>query len=641
MLRRRTAALFPSLTPRARAFVRLVPLLLEARFRLPALDREPPGLAQPLRRRRWGRLCAELELPPPLAFSQRRPLVQSVVFAPTASGAFELLVVPVAALAPVELTRLSDRVEAIAEFAERHAPELEVRMAGVAELTPALFAWAGVIAGDLPPLSDEGSFDWRDAFARAPTPLLRCLMLLVPPDATSPLTLLRTSVVPSTSAAAFLAAWGRHPVARDVITLAAKPLSMAELDGLSRQLRRACLLALRSIPLRERASARAVVRPAIFARRVPPVLRPLLEATISRHAPREVKRDGWWQLEIDGLVFLRARTQEQLRAHALAESPRLVAADAGPVHGRLAQAVSHLATRAIVQLEKGPVRHLVVSVPAFGRPCARRVDAEGLFEFLLARHRRGMPVEIVPTPGCEPTLIARCTQLLATRLKTDESVALQLGPRVLMLEGARVRRMPISHALTRPRRVTWIAEQADMARSLRKPLATGLPTVQLVAYPEGDGAAALFAIDATGHLYRELVARDALEPTLHEIREVLRQADPPSILAASVHPQLTSLAGRVADAGVAPLRLELELTSQGDQAVLDDERFGTGAELPWSALAEAILSRWPPGTWGHVGVARVKAPARTAPLALLAARARVLRRVQTHLRRIARQLRAA
>lgn len=226
-LRRRTSRLIASLPARARAFIRLVPLLLEARFRRPSLDTEPPGLTQPPRRRRWGRLCEQLELPPPTSFSQRRPLVASVILAPTAGGGFALLIVPVEGLGAMELQRVSHRVEALTQLAVRHAPTLEVRMAGPVELTPALFAWAAVIAGDVPTLPDSPALDWHDAFARAPTPLLHCLMLLVPTDAPSPLSLIRATHVPS-AATAFVACWSANPVARDLLALEGKSLSPAE-----------------------------------------------------------------------------------------------------------------------------------------------------------------------------------------------------------------------------------------------------------------------------------------------------------------------------------------------------------------------------------------------------------------------------
>jgi hypothetical protein len=637
-LRRRTSRLIVALPPRTRAFIRLVPLLLEARFRRPSLDTEPPGLVQPPRRRRWGRLCSQLDLPPPISFSQRRPMVGSVVLAPRPGGGFELLIVPVEGLAVLELQRVSHRVEALAQLAGRHAPDLEVRMAGPGELTPALFAWAAVVAGDLPALPESGVLDWHDAFARAPSPLLHCLMLLVRADAPSPLALLRAMQVPS-SATGFAACWSANPVARDLTALEGKSLSPAELDGLARQFRGACLRALRSFPRRERIGLRAVLGPALLGRRFPPVLRPHLERMLRVRNLREVRQPNGWRLELEGLLVARARTLDQLRATALTESPLLLH-DQSPFWHRVSLAIAARAPRALLSITPGFLQHLVVWVPRAGRPRARRVDATGVLEFAIRSHRAGVPVELHPEPGCDPTLVARASQVLATVLRPDEMVGVQLGKKILVLEAHRTRLLPLATALARPRLLTWLPEQAEMSRALRRPLSTGLPTIQLVAFPEGDRHAALFALDAPGALYRELVVRDELEATLQELREVLRHADPPSLLAASVHPMLTSLAGRCAEPHPAVM-LTLSLTRQGDQVTLDGEAFGAGAELPWSALAEAVLSRWPPGTWAHVGIDRVQGPAGTPGLALLAARSRVLRRLDTHLRRISRQLLAA
>lgn len=639
LLRRRAGRLLTLFSAKARAFVRLLPLLLEARFRRPSLDGDPPGLVQPPRRRRWGRLCEQLELPPPLSFSKHRPLVESVVLAPNAAGGLELLVIPLTGLYPAELERLSARVEAIVQLAERHAPDVDVRLAGPAELSEAQFAWAAVVAGDVPTLPDLAALDWHDAFARAPSPLLRCLMLLVPGDGPAPMQLLRTTHVPS-SALGFVASWSGHPVARAVAALDGKTLSPVELEGLARQLRTAALQALRRFPVRERKSLRAVLRAALFARRVPPVLRPHLERALQGRTVKETQVADGWQLTVDGVVFAAASSLEQLRVRALAESPLLVAHAPSPMAQRLAHALAAGAPRALVQLEAGTTRHLVVVVPAVGRPRARRVDVPRLLELILTWHRAGAPVELIPAPGCEPPLLARCSQLLATRLKPGEPVAFQLGRRVLLIGAHGLRRLPLDKALLRPRRLTWVPEQADMLRALRRPLATGLPTVQVVAFPDDAAHAALFALDAQGRVYRERVALEELEATLQELREVLRHGDPPSLLSATVHPLLTSLSGRLSDPSPT-LLVTVSLTEHGDQALFDEERFGAGTELPWSALAEAVLSRWPPGTWGHVGVARVMAPSGTAGLELLAARSRVLRRVHTHLRRIARSLRAA
>ena len=122
-LRRRTSRLVMGLSPRARDFVRLVPLLLEARFRRPSLDVEPPGVLQPPRRRRWGKLCERLELPPPTSFSQRRPLIASVLLSPRSGGGFELLVIPVEGLAAMEHQRITQRITAMQQLAARsHVP---------------------------------------------------------------------------------------------------------------------------------------------------------------------------------------------------------------------------------------------------------------------------------------------------------------------------------------------------------------------------------------------------------------------------------------------------------------------------------------------------------------------------------------
>ncbi len=636
-LRRRTSRLVLGLSPRARDFVRLVPLLLEARFRRPSLDVEPPGVVQPPRRRRWGKLCERLELPPPTSFSQRRPLIASVLLSPRSGGGFDLLIVPVEGLAVMEQQRVTQRITALQQLAARHAPEIEVRQAGPSELSASVFAWSGIVAGDLPAVASATTFDWHDAFSRAPTPLLRCLMLLVRPDSPAPLELLRTTQVPSTGMG-FVARWSGSPVARDLTALENQPLSPAELDGLARQFRAACLRALRGFPLKERQKLRAVLGPALLGRRIPPVLRPHLERALRVRNLRELQTEQGWRLELEGLVLARAGSLDHLRALALTESPRL--AHVGPVWQRVSKAIEAREARALVCIEPGFLRHLIVTVPRAGRPFAQRVDATGVLRFVLTQHHAGVPVELIPSPGAEPTLVARASQLLASPLPPDEPVGFQLGNKVLLLDGKRKRVVPLARAFNRPRRLHWIPEQAEMYRALRKPLTTGLRTVQLVAFPQGERHACLHALDATGSLYREQVLREELEPTLQEMGDVLRHAETPCVLSACVHPLLSSLGGRRAEQHE-PVIMSVLITPHGDQALFDGELFGSNANLSWGALAEAVLSHWPPGTSTHIGVDRVKAQVGTSALELLAARSRVLRRVDTHLRRISSLLRAA
>lgn len=598
------------------------------------MDMEAPGLVLAPRRRRWGKLCERLDLPPPLAWTPGRALVQALVLAPTPRQGLELLVVPVPGLSASELTRVTARVEAIRHLAQRHAAELDIRLCGEGELTSSLFAWAAIIGGELPTIHD-GPLDWFDVLARAPTPLLRSLTLLVARNAPPPLEAL--ALLRHARAVPFLAAWSRNDVVRDVAALDRQPLSSAELDGLIQRFRGAMNTALRLFPVHERKGIRQLLKPALGSAYVPTVFRHHLDRLISQKAPKQVQLERSWQLELEGLVLARASSLDQLRASAVAESPRLAAEQ--PVWQRLAQLCQLEGPRALVLIEPGFLRHLVIVIPRSRRPRVRRTDAAGVLQFCLSWHRAGVPVELMPAPGCDPTLITRAAQLLAVPMRRDETVALQLGTTVMRSEPGRTRTLPLERAFRRPRQLLWLCEQAELNRALRKPMATGLPTVQVVAWPDGDQHAMLYCIDAQGSLFAERVRREVLEQTLTEYRALLRTADVPALVTATVHPLLTSLAGRRVE-GAAPVLLTLV----GDQVELEGERFGPRAELNWSALAESILSQWAPGVWAHVGVSgwsSVPGAARVSALSLLALRSRVLRRVDVQLRRIARSLAAA
>jgi hypothetical protein len=338
------------------------------------------------------------------------------------------------------------------------------------------------------------------------------------------------------------------------------------------------------------------------------------------------------------MVLVRARSLEQLRATAASEAPSLVHED--EIWQRVAHLLEQPRPRALVVIEPAFVRHLLVLIPRVGRPRVRRVDDHGLLNTVLAWHREQVPVELMAMHGCDPTLLSRASQLVKLSLQPGEEVGYERNGRVLILSSGRARSLPLEQALRRPRALTWVPQDAELGRSLRRPLATGLPTIQVVGFPLGDHEAALFSLDVKGTLFRERVPRALLEVTLQEYREVLHRADPATLLSATVHPLLTSLAGRRTE-GSSPVQLTVELGPHGERVLFEGERFGMGAALPWSALAEAVLSHWPPGTWAHVGVKQVQAPASTAALTLLAARSRVLRRLAIHLGRISAQLQAA
>jgi hypothetical protein len=638
LLRRRTSYYLNAVEPQVRAFLRCIPLLLCTRFRRPALDTEPPGLVFAPRRRRWGRLCEQIDLPPPTAWYPIRPLIKSVVLAPTPEGGLEVLFVAQDELTPHEQLRVSGRIQAIEQMGRRYAPGVEVRLANGFELTPTLFAWAAVLAGDIPPIEEHRAFDWPDAFSRAPTPMLRCLMLLVKRDASSPVELLRKNLTPC-HPMAFIARWSENPVARDVAALREETLSPAEIAGISHRLRAACLREIQTFPLEERRSLRQQIRTGLLGRRIPAVFRPHLERALRTKKWKEVQVEQGWQLEFEGLVLARAHSLEQLRASALLESEQLV--PPGALWVRLSELMNnHPLPRALVVIEPGFLRHLVAFIPKSGRPRVWRVDAQALLQFVLNRHRSGIPVELMTSAGSEPTLVARATQLLTLQLGLEESVAIEIGTRViLMMSKARTRNLSIDRALRIPRLTLWLPEKAEVLGALRKPLATGLPTIQVVAFPDGDAHAALFALDAQGSIFRERVPLESVENTLQEYREVLSKTVPATLVSAAVHPTLVQLSGRRHQQQ--SMVLHVELSPRGDQALFEGERFGSGAALSWGSLAEAVLSHWPPGTWARVGVSQVDAPPNTPALMLLACRSRIIRRVNTHLVRIARFLQAA
>lgn len=640
-LRRRTAWLLTRLDPKARSFVRLLPLLLAATFRRPSLDREAPGLKLMPRRRRWGTLCAELELPPPSGFTSARPLVASVLLAPLGDGRFEVLVLPVDAVPSTERHRLVSRMSALSSLAQRHCPSLEVRLASRAELTSSLIPWAAVCAGELPPFS-SGPVDRLEVVARAPTPLARCLALLVGEEAAPPLEVLRADPGPA-HPEAFAARWGGSPIAVASVTCARQ--SLAELVITASRLREACIWALRHLPPRERRPLRALLRRELFSASIPSVLRPALESRLLGCSAVERAERGGWALLVDGVTLARAETLDQLRADAVAESPRLTRG--GTAWGRVAQLLaSPGAPRSLVVVESGSVQHLVVSFTPSGRPRARRVGVAELLRFAMHSRLRGAPCEVLASIGSDPSVVTRVAQLSTLVHRESAAIGLQVGDRLLLADGRRIRSPLLGAALSRPRRLTWLPEDPELLRSLsRMPSPGPLPMVHAIAFPLGDTRAALYSQDTTGAILREEVPLATLEAHLIEARELLRRAAPPSILSVAVHPTLATLAGRRLDAELPSVPLDVDCEWPFTiRTWLDGEAFCAPGDLSWTALAEAILSHWPPGTWGRVGVRHVnfiRPPPTSSPLVTLAVRARVLRRLATALRRLTRVLEAA
>ncbi len=348
-----------------------------------------------------------------------------------------------------------------------------------------------------------------------------------------------------------------------------------------------------------------------------------------------------WAMSVDGVDLARGDTLDQLRAAAIAETPLLARSD--PHWKRVAQLATSGQRRTLVSIESGHLQHLVVSISAARRLHAWRVDVEGLVRFVLTARRRGEPCEVIASLGSDQALVGRIAQV--AQVVSTGPIGVEVGPRLLLASGQSVRTPLLRAAFTRPRTVTWLPADHELYRSLRRPPAVPLPTVHATAWPLGETRAAVYFLDPAGAVMREEVSRATLEAHLLESRELLRSGTRTSLLSVSVHPALTALAGRRLDAELQVLPLQVDCDWPFTLRVwLDGESFCAPGDLSWSALCEAILSRWPPGTWGRVGVrtvAFIRPPPSPSPLHSLAVRSRVLRRIATGLRRLMGVLEAA
>jgi hypothetical protein len=628
LLRRRTTWLLPQLELKARAFVRLMPLLLTARFRRPGFDAEPPGVRLPSRRRRWGVLCQALELPPPSSIGAPATWVQSVVLAPGLDGRFQVLVLLADGVPPSELPRVLNRMKAITELAEKQCPGLEVRLGSRAELHPALMTWAAVCAGEVPPMAD-GPLDRLELISRAPTRTARCLALLMG-EHRHPLEVVREGHAPS-SPEAFAAHCSTDPIA--AASLHCDLGTLDDVRTIGRTLRSACIAALRRAPIADRSSLRVLLREELFTSSLPGVFRLSLEKLTARRKPIERRTSSGWALAVDGLELARGESLDHLRAAAVAQSPLLAPPEAP--WPRVAQLLHQTPRRNLVMVETAPTRHLVIGFSRSGRPHARRVDAEGLLRFALRSRVNGVACEVVASLGSEQGLVTRIAQIAS--LSTSGPVAIEVGQRVLMAEAHRIRSLPLSTAFARPRRITWLPSDPELAHSLRRPTGTTLPTVHATAWPLGDHGASIIFLDSQGEVFRDEVDRRDLESWLVESRDLLRAGAPPTLMSVTVHPALAALAGRKMDSSTQVLPLDVECHPDATLVWLDGEVFCGPRMLSWTALAEAVLSHWPPGTSGRVGVRRISfvdGLEPRSPLELLAVRSRVVRRLRVGLGRL-------
>ena len=316
-------------------------------------------------------------------------------------------------------------------------------------------------------------------------------------------------------------------------------------------------------------------------------------------------------------------------------------------------------------LNRGPRRELgfaaalLAQVGPGREPSARVLGADEAVEaFLRSACRRG-EVEVVPSRSeARPVAVrlAQAAALLGARVEGADPappeqagpVAIQAGGQVYLSSGGRLRRFPLARFLARPRLFTADPDAPDLSlgpgerKGLRWPTAGMIQARVYLLDPQN--AAVLYA-DGAGTHFREVVPLRTLEEHLRDARTALQEAQPGAVLALRIGHEMEPALRK---AGQAPAADRLEVAVRGElplglQVTVDGEAFAGGPGRPgWTAAALAVLSRWVPGEEGRVACrsARAVPPQGTGNgLVVLYARSLALRRLQAHIRRLARPYR--
>jgi hypothetical protein len=627
------------MTPAERTIVRLLPVLLGGRFRRPGYDKEPPGLHRMPRRRRWGLACEAIDLPPPLGFTCTRPLIQSVLVAPR-TGGWEVMVFAGSERSHEDHRRLDERLQMVRQLCERRAPGLTivVRSSGI---TAEQLFYAGLAAGDVPELPKQSSIDPSEIVKISPTPFARALALTLSPD--EPFARLIPGIAlasPERFAAAASSDDRLLPLARQ---LSVDP-GIVELELASRVLRHAAHRQWKRLTISARKEIGAELKRSVMGSQLLPALRPLLEKVLDRHRATEVQDGAGWHLKIDDHPLLSASTLDALRARALTETPKLCVAQGEWQRARAM--MESKSPRTLFVIEPGFLKHLALTLGPTGRLRARRLTAEACVRLALALRRAGRGVEVSVRPGASPLLVSRISQIGSADVMDGTGFGVEHGARLLLSGIDTIRDLPFLRALSRPRRITLLPEHAEWVPALRLPRSVGgKPAMRATLYAGAQNVARALFVDHTGHLFVEEFNRGWLQPWIADTRALLQQHHAGAGFQLSVSPSLESMAGRVSTEDIAPVELSVEIDDAHRTIVtLGDDRFGAGLPLGWRALAETVFSHWPPRVRGRVRIATITMSSQlpdASPLAVLAVRSRVLRRLSSHLASLARRLEAA
>jgi hypothetical protein len=286
---------------------------------------------------------------------------------------------------------------------------------------------------------------------------------------------------------------------------------------------------------------------------------------------------------------------------------------------------------------------LVVTLKPGARPSAREVRAVDVPRLVLRESLAGTQLDFVQRGTEAQSLEARLTRL-ARRARAQvpqRPFAVELGGEVLLVSGDRFRHFGEPTFARRPVRCAFDPEAPDFGVEVTQ--GREVPAgrqLQCLAWTEDPSTARLLTTDEGGWVLREKVPLAHAEKWLTEAQELLR-AEPPAALSVRATDALTraALTARTPSApevvvtlrGRLPFGLELEL---------DAERYGGPGQLPWSAAALAILSRWPLGVRGRVRFDAIDVtlldgePA--GGLLRLYARSLAMRRLYTHIEALTR-----
>jgi hypothetical protein len=329
-------------------------------------------------------------------------------------------------------------------------------------------------------------------------------------------------------------------------------------------------------------------------------------------------------------------------------------------------------------LNRGPLRQvgfasaLVIRLGPGRRPATHLLAPEVAVETFIRAVRAGHEVEVLPfSPGATSVAVrlGELAKLLGAPGKVGapaspemapRPIAVQVGGKVLLLEGDRLRTFPLARFLARPRTFVADPEAPDLSASPGDPGGSRgrLPgLLQVRATLASPGHAWVLYSDGVGR-FRQQVALAELEEHLRDARTALHEAQLTAALAIRSDAEVEAALRR---AGAAPPARRLEIQVRGqlphglqvrvgrpvqqpapdspDSPDSEDSEdwYGGSQAAGWESAALAAMACWVPGEEGRIACQRVQVttpPGCSAELATLYARAVATRRLNSHLHRL-------